>query len=48
MRVIKNLLHRGFILLPEGAHSNVISFTLPLTITREAADIRRSISSSQS
>jgi 4-aminobutyrate aminotransferase-like enzyme len=26
-------LHAGFILLPEGEHSNVISFTPPLTIT---------------
>ncbi len=31
--IIKNLLHRGFILLPEGEHSNVISFTPPLTIS---------------
>ena len=30
----KRLLHRGFILLPEGEHSNVLSFTPPLTITR--------------
>ena len=34
LRVIKEMLHRGFILLPEGPHSNVISFTPPLTITR--------------
>jgi 4-aminobutyrate aminotransferase-like enzyme len=33
LRVIKDLLHRGFILLPEGEHGNVISFTPPLTIT---------------
>jgi 4-aminobutyrate aminotransferase-like enzyme len=33
LRVIKRMLHRGFILLPEGEHSNVISFTPPLTIT---------------
>jgi 4-aminobutyrate aminotransferase-like enzyme len=33
MRVIKSMLHRGFILLPEGEHANVISFTPPLTIT---------------
>jgi 4-aminobutyrate aminotransferase-like enzyme len=26
-------LHRGFILLPEGGHGNVISFTPPLTIS---------------
>jgi 4-aminobutyrate aminotransferase-like enzyme len=31
---IKTLLHRGFILLPEGEHANVISLTPPLTITR--------------
>ena len=34
MRVIKATLRRGFILLPEGEHSNVISFTPPLTITK--------------
>jgi 4-aminobutyrate aminotransferase-like enzyme len=33
LRVIKAMLHRGFILLPEGEHSNVISFTPPLTIS---------------
>jgi 4-aminobutyrate aminotransferase-like enzyme len=33
LRVIKAMLHRGFILLPEGEHSNVISLTPPLTIT---------------
>jgi 4-aminobutyrate aminotransferase-like enzyme len=31
---IKTLLHRGYILLPEGEHANVISFTPPLTIGR--------------
>jgi len=30
---IKTMLQRGFILLPEGEHGNVISFTPPLTIT---------------
>jgi 4-aminobutyrate aminotransferase-like enzyme len=34
MRAIKTLLRRGFILLPEGEHGNVISFTPPLTISR--------------
>jgi 4-aminobutyrate aminotransferase-like enzyme len=38
LQLIKALLHRGFILLPEGAHSNVISFTPPLTITRAQMD----------
>jgi 4-aminobutyrate aminotransferase-like enzyme len=33
MRAIKTMLRRGFILLPEGEHGNVISFTPPLTIT---------------
>lgn len=31
--VIKRLLHRGYLFLPEGEHSNVISFTPPLTIS---------------
>lgn len=34
LRVIKEMLQRGFILLPEGAHGNVISLTPPLTITK--------------
>jgi 4-aminobutyrate aminotransferase-like enzyme len=34
VEVVKRLLQRGFILLPEGEHANVISFTPPLTITR--------------
>jgi 4-aminobutyrate aminotransferase-like enzyme len=33
MSIIKRMLHAGFILLPEGEHGNVISFTPPLTIT---------------
>jgi 4-aminobutyrate aminotransferase-like enzyme len=32
--VIKEMLRRGFILLPEGQHANVISLTPPLTISR--------------
>jgi 4-aminobutyrate aminotransferase-like enzyme len=32
--IIKGLLQRGFILLPEGEHANVISFTPPLTISK--------------
>lgn len=31
--VIKRLLHRGYIFLPEGEHANIISFTPPLTIS---------------
>ncbi len=34
MQAVKTMLHRGFILLPEGEHANVISFTPPLTITK--------------
>jgi 4-aminobutyrate aminotransferase-like enzyme len=34
LRIVKDLLHRGFIFLPEGEHSNVISLSPPLTITR--------------
>jgi 4-aminobutyrate aminotransferase-like enzyme len=34
LAVIKRLLHRGFIFLPEGEHANIISLTPPLTITR--------------
>jgi 4-aminobutyrate aminotransferase-like enzyme len=34
LRVIKEMLQLGFILLPEGSNANVISFTPPLTITR--------------
>jgi 4-aminobutyrate aminotransferase-like enzyme len=33
MTAIKAMLQRGFILLPEGEHANVISFTPPLTIS---------------
>ena len=36
--VVKEMLRRGFILLPEGPHGNVISLTPPLTIT--AAQLR--------
>jgi 4-aminobutyrate aminotransferase-like enzyme len=34
MRAVKEMLRRGFILLPEGDHGQVISFTPPLTIRR--------------
>ena len=33
LKAIKAMLHRGFILLPEGEFGNVISFTPPLTIS---------------
>lgn len=41
LRVIKAMLYRGFILLPEGEHGNVISFTPPLTISE--AQLHRTI-----
>ena len=31
-KVVKKMLQRGYILLPEGGHGNVLSFTPPLTI----------------
>jgi 4-aminobutyrate aminotransferase-like enzyme len=34
LAVIRKMLRAGYIVLPEGEHSNVISFTPPLTITR--------------
>ncbi len=34
LQAIKAMLHHGFIMLPEGEHSNVIGFTPPLTITK--------------
>ena len=33
MQAIKTMLHCGYVLLPEDEHSNVISFTPPLTIS---------------
>jgi 4-aminobutyrate aminotransferase-like enzyme len=42
MRVIKAMLHCGFILLPEGEHGNVISFTPPLNISE--AQLARTVS----
>lgn len=40
--IIKTMLHNGFILLPEGENSNVISLTPPLTITE--AQLKKTIS----
>jgi 4-aminobutyrate aminotransferase/(S)-3-amino-2-methylpropionate transaminase len=34
LRVVKRMLAAGFLVLPEGAHAEVISFTPPLTIAR--------------
>ncbi len=41
LAAVKNLLHRGFIFLPEGEHANVIGFTPPLIIG--ARQIRSSV-----
>ncbi len=38
MRAIKAMLRRGYLLLPEGEHGNIISFTPPLTITQAQLD----------
>ena len=41
LSVIKAMLQRGFVLLPEGEHGNVISFTPPLTISE--AQLKRAV-----
>lgn len=41
LRVIKAMLRHGFILLPEGEHGNVLSFTPPLTISE--AELTRTV-----
>lgn len=41
LAIIKRLLHRGFIFLPEGEHGNVIGITPPLTITH--SQLRRAV-----
>ena len=38
LHVVKSLLHRGFVFLPEGEHANVIGFTPPLTISSKQLD----------
>jgi 4-aminobutyrate aminotransferase-like enzyme len=45
LRIIKELLQRGFTLLPEGEHGNVLSFTPPLTIS--AGQLRQMTSALQ-
>ena len=39
LAAVKTMLHRGFILLPEGEHANVISFSPPLTISERGLDL---------
>ncbi len=41
LTLMKRMLHRGFILLPEGEHGNILSLTPPLTITE--AQLRRTL-----
>jgi len=36
--IVRHLLHRGFILLPEGEHGNVLSLTPPLIVRRAELD----------
>jgi 4-aminobutyrate aminotransferase-like enzyme len=38
LQIIKEMLHRGLVLLPEGEHANIVSFTPPLTISRGQLD----------
>lgn len=38
-RAVKEMLRRGFILLPEGEHANVLSFTPPLTLSQRQLDV---------
>lgn len=41
LRSIKAMLQRGYLLLPEGEHANIISFTPPLTISE--SQLRRTV-----
>jgi 4-aminobutyrate aminotransferase-like enzyme len=41
LKAMKLMLQRGFILLPEGEHGNVISFTPPLTIS--GTELKRTV-----
>jgi 4-aminobutyrate aminotransferase/(S)-3-amino-2-methylpropionate transaminase len=36
--IVKGMLERGFIMLPEGEHGSVLSFTPPLTVTTALLD----------
>lgn len=45
LNTIKRMLHRGFILLPEGEFAEVISLTPPLTIT--SAELKRTVKNLQ-
>jgi 4-aminobutyrate aminotransferase-like enzyme len=39
LNAIKQLLHAGYIFLPEGEHANVIGFTPPLTISASQLEV---------
>jgi 4-aminobutyrate aminotransferase-like enzyme len=41
LHLIKEMLRMGYILLPEGEHSNVLGFTPPLTISE--AQLKRAV-----
>lgn len=41
LEIVKRMLHLGFFLLPEGEHSNIVSFTPPLIISE--AQVRRTV-----
>jgi 4-aminobutyrate aminotransferase-like enzyme len=45
LAIIKRLLHRGFIFLPEGEHANVIAFSPPLIISDK--QLKQSVSALQ-
>ena len=45
LQIIKAMLRRGFILLPEGEHGNIIGFTPPLTISE--AQLERAVNALQ-
>ena len=39
LTLVTSMLRQGYVLLPEGEHANVISFTPPLTITERQLDL---------
>lgn len=45
LKIIKQMLHYGLILLPDGEHSNVISFTPPLTVSE--SELRQTVETLQ-
>ncbi len=45
IKIMQKMLHRGILLLPEGEHGNILSFTPPLIITE--AELERALTSLQ-